>query len=62
MKPWQKPSTKLAFAAWASVFALGWLLALRRLPLDALSGRLFAFFVLLAVVTSAIASPGKDEG
>jgi hypothetical protein len=59
MTPWQKPSTLLAFASWASVFILTWLLVLGKLPYDGHGLGAMLFFLGMAVIASAIASPSK---
>lgn len=59
IRPRFSPSHALAILAWASVFVLSWLLILRLIPSDGLSWSFFAFFLVLALVASAIASPTK---
>lgn len=55
----EKPSQLLAFFGWVSVFVEGWFLVLRRIPSDALAWSFFAFFFIVAISASAIASPRK---
>ncbi len=55
-----KPSQVLASAGWLYVFVAGSLLILRTIPADGLSWRLFIFFFVLAVWSSAIAQ-GKTK-
>jgi hypothetical protein len=60
MTPWQKPSMFLAFASWASVFALMWLLILGKLRCDSLTLSAWLFFFGTAFTASAVASYGKE--
>lgn len=53
------PSKVLAFAAWASVIIEAWQLLTRMIPSDFLTWGFFVFFLLLAIVASAISSPSK---
>lgn len=53
------PVHALAVLAWVSVFVLSWLLILRILPSDGLSWSFFVFFLLIALMASALASPRK---
>lgn len=57
-----KPSMLLAYASWASVFVLGWLIVLRSIPTDGLTWSFMGLFFLVAVMASAVASnnPKKD--
>jgi len=57
MKMNQKPSLYLAALAWASIFALSWLLILRSIPADGLAWNFLATFVVIAILASAVASP-----
>jgi hypothetical protein len=51
-----KPSTILALAAWGSVLALAWLLALGRVQVTSVSAAAWIFFMFIAVGASAVAS------
>lgn len=58
-----KPSQLLALASWASVFVLSWPLLKRSVPADVMSWGFFAFFLLIAVMSSAVSSGRrKDAG
>lgn len=46
----------LALLAWLSIFVEVWLLILRKIPSDALSWAFFSFFMLLAIIASALAT------
>ncbi len=51
-----KDSYLLAVAGWVSVFVLAWLLVLRAIPFDLMSGGFCAFFFILAVCGTALSS------
>jgi len=52
----------LAFGAWLSVFGVSWLTVTRQIPLDGLTVFCWVFFFLVALVSSAMASPGPGKG
>ena len=58
---WNKPSVVLAFATWGSLLALSWLLVLDRVPFDGVSAGGWIFFLLVAVVASAMTSSKRDK-
>ena len=58
---WSKPSTVLAFGSWLSVFGVSWLAVMRQVPLDWLTAFCWAFFFIVALVSSAVAAPGKGS-
>ena len=55
----KKLSDFLALVAWISVFVLSWILVLRIIPFDLLSGSFWAIFFLVALFSSALASRDK---
>ena len=57
MKPKPSLSLYLAVLAWASVFALSWLLILRSIPADGLAFSFLAAFAIVAIFASSVASP-----
>ena len=58
---WNNPSIMLAFATWGSLFVLSWLLVLDRVPFDGVSAGAWIFFLLVAVVVSAMTSSRRDK-
>lgn len=58
---WEKPSHILAFAGWLSVFVLSWLLILGYRPLNWLSAGFWFFFLIIAILASAVGSDGKGH-
>ena len=59
---WSKSSTVLAFGAWLSVFGVSWLAVMRQIPLDWLTAFCWAFFFIVALVSSAVASANPSKG
>jgi hypothetical protein len=54
-------STVLAIAAWASLLALTWLLALGPVSLSSLTAAVWIFFMFVAVGASAVGSPRRSD-
>ena len=59
MNPPVKPSIFVSILSWLSVFSASWLILLRRLPSDWISWSFFAFFLIVAVFSSALSSKGN---
>lgn len=51
-------SRAVAVMAWASVFALSWLVIGERVPATALTSGLWGFFVLVALVAGIVSGSG----
>lgn len=57
MKP--KLSELVAVMGWLSTFVSGWILFLRAVPADNLSATFFCFFLVVAILASAISMERK---
>lgn len=55
-------SEGVAFLAWLSVLVESWLLVMRVIPSDMLSWIIWAFFVVIAIGASAVASLEPKQG
>jgi hypothetical protein len=56
-----KSSQLLAAVAWISVFFMGWLIVLRKIPSDLLTWIVFTLFFVVAVFASALSRGSKNE-
>ncbi len=61
-KSWKRPAVWAAGLGWINLLGLCWLVVLRQIPVDTLTGLIWVLFFFFALVATAMTQEGKGSG
>lgn len=60
-KSWRRPAVWAAGFGWGNLVGLSWLVVLRQIPVDTLTGLIWVLFFLFALAATAMTQEGRGE-